>query len=685
MHILPRWIVAASVAVALPLPLIPHDAGAQSGNVVVNMRDVEIADVAQQISRITGRTIILDPAVDGTINVTSATPLSPAAVWELFVSVLRGQGYAVVRTGRAWRVVPQAAAIRQPSSARAGGQIVTRLIRLNRLSPEAAARIFGPLVADFGSIEPVTNPNAIVVTDYSDNVARIASLAQSLDRGGADTTQGFASIEVREGSATDIAAAIESIMGGEEGGPRAVADERSNIVLIRGTTAQIAEARRIVATLDRPSGVAPVVRVIRLRYNDAETITEIIGGLVGGQATANNPVARTLSGLGSGIGDNRLVDGVNPLRETTSAAGGLPTLGETPQIAQALRRDRAIGDSRPAAVGFASETLSIQAAPDLNAIVIRGTPGEVASIETLITELDVRRPQVMIEAAIVEITGDQSEQLGIQLGLGGAADFPVNSGGTSFSNLGLSLRQALGIVGAPAAAALGVDGISGSIGSRGDFAILVQALGQSSRANLLSTPSITTLDNQPAEIVVGQNVPFRTGSFVSQGITTTPFTTIERADVGITLRVVPRIHEGETVRLEVSQEVSSLVGSVSGAADIITNRRSIQTSVLADDGQTIVLGGLISDDRLEVRSKVPVLGDIPIVGNLFRSRRELETRRTLFVFLKPTILRDPAAVADAAAEKYDELRRAEYINGVDQSLLLEPREIRLPAEIDGVY
>ena len=291
----------------------------------------------------------------------------------------------------------------------------------------------------------------------------------------------------------------------------------------------------------------------------------------------------------------------------------------------------------------------------------------------------------MIEAAIVEITGDQSEQLGIQLGLGGAADFPVNSGGTSFSNLGLSLRQALGIVGAPAAAALGVDGISGSIGSRGDFAILVQALGQSSRANLLSTPSITTLDNQPAEIVVGQNVPFRTGSFVSQGITTTPFTTIERADVGITLRVVPRIHEGETVRLEVSQEVSSLVGSVSGAADIITNRRSIQTSVLADDGQTIVLGGLISDDRLEVRSKVPVLGDIPIVGNLFRSRRESETRRTLFVFLKPTILRDPAAVADAAAEKYDELRRAEYINGVDQSLLLEPREIRLPAEIDGVY
>ncbi len=684
---LSRWIFAIALAVAALQPAYAQRAAnAQQGDVIVNMRDVDVADVAQQISRITGRTIILDPSVQGTINVTSATPLSPAGVWQLFVTVLRGQGYAVVRNGRAWRVVPQANAAREPANGSAEGRIVTRLIRLRTLSPEAAARIFKPLVATFGSVEAVTNPNAIVVTDYADNVARIASLANTLDRGGvAAEAPGFATIALGEGAATDVAAAIEAIMGGEEGGPRAVADERSNIVLVRGTRAEIAEARRIARTLDRPNGEPTVVRVIRLRYNDAETITQVVGGLIGGDTQANNPVARTLQSGGGTIGDNRLVDGANPLRETTAAAGGLPTLGNNAAFIQDLR-DRAgsAAGTASSAIGFSSEDLAIQAAPELNAIVIRGTKSRVAMIETLVADLDVRRPQVMIEAAIVEITGDQSEQLGIQLGLGGAADIPVNTGGTSFSNLGISLRQALGFVGAPAAAVVG-EGLNGVIGSRGDFAVLVQALGQSTRANLLSTPSVTTLDNRPAEIVVGQNVPFRTGSFVSQGITTTPFTTIERADVGITLRVVPRIHEGDTVRLEVNQEVSSLTSGVAGAADIVTNRRSIQTTVLADNGQTIVLGGLISDDELETRSQVPVLGDIPILGELFKSRRKSKTRRTLFVFLKPTILRGPADVADISGEKYDRLREAEGALLLDSRLLLEPPQARLPAEIDGIY
>jgi general secretion pathway protein D len=215
--------------------------------------------------------------------------------------------------------------------------------------------------------------------------------------------------------------------------------------------------------------------------------------------------------------------------------------------------------------------------------------------------------------------------------------------------------------------------------------VLVQALGQSTRANLLSTPSLTTLDNQPAEIVVGQNVPFRTGSYATAGNTTTPFTTIERADVGITLRVVPRVHEGDTIRLDVSQEVSSLVGAVTGAADLVTNRRSIQTTVLADNGQTIVLGGLISDDETRTASKVPVLGDLPVLGNLFKSRTEEKSRRTLFVFLRPTILRDTSSVTAAAATKYDRIRNVEANLKDTPSLLLQPPAPRLPVEIDGVY
>ncbi len=682
-----RWPLTLSLAAAISIPTsaqVTPPAPAAAANVTVNMRDVDIADVAQQISRLTGRTIILDPAVKGTVNVSSASPLSPAGVWELFVSVLRGQGFAVVRNGRAWRVVPQANAAREPSSGATTGRIVTRLIRLRNLSPDAAARIFRPIVASFGSIEAVTNPNAIVVTDYVDNVARIEGLAHSLDGGSGGI--GFATITLRYAAAQDVAAAIDGVLGGGQGegasSTRAVADERSNVVLIRGDARAIAEARRIARTLDRPSGSAAVTRVFRLRFNDAEAVTAILRGLMGGEGAASNPVARTL-----GILSTQAAPGASQIRGVTSSSGGLAALTDNPAVrsAQSLPTTLSSPGSGTSANGFATPDLAVQPAPELNAIVVRGSPSAVAGIAPLIAELDVRRPQVMIEAAIVEITGDQSEQLGIQLGLGAAADAVTNSGGTSFSNLGLSLRQALAFIGSPAAAGLANDGATASVGSRGDFGILIQALGQSTRANLLSTPSVTTLDNQPAEIVVGQNVPFRTGSYATDGNTTTPFTTIERADVGITLRVVPRVHDGDTIRLEVNQEVSSLVGSIAGAADLVTNRRSIQTTVLADDGQTIVLGGLISDDQIRTRSQVPVLGDIPIIGELFKSRRESKTRRTLFVFLKPTILRDSASIAAASAEKYDRIRNAENAQQSEPSLLLEPPKARLPNEIDGIY
>jgi general secretion pathway protein D len=249
----------------------------------------------------------------------------------------------------------------------------------------------------------------------------------------------------------------------------------------------------------------------------------------------------------------------------------------------------------------------------------------------------------------------------------------------------VSLSTVLGAIGAPAAVAVLPNGGSASISFGDNFSVLLQAIGQSTRANLLSTPSITTLDNEPAEIVVGQNVPFRTGSFTTDGNSLNPFTTIERQDVGLTLRVVPRIHQGNVVRLEVAQEVSSLVAAVTGAADLITNRRSIQTTVLADDGQTIVLGGLMSDDRSQVKSQVPILGDIPIAGELFKSRRESQVKRTLFVFLKPTVLRDQAAAKAVTDAKYARTRYDEAMLGKHPPLLLEPPRARLPLEISGVY
>ncbi len=321
----------------------------------------------------------------------------------------------------------------------------------------------------------------------------------------------------------------------------------------------------------------------------------------------------------------------------------------------------------------------------MNAIIARGPPAFLAEIDALIAELDVRRPQVLIEAAIVEITGDTAEQLGIQFGVGDTAP----EGGivaSSFSGVGPSLKSILATLGVPASVALASEGLTAGISAGDEFGILIQALAQSSKANLLSTPRLTTLDNQAAEIVVGQNVPFRTGSFATAGNTVNPFTTIEREDVGLTMRVIPQIHQGEVVRLEISQEISSLVNAnVAGAADLITNRRSIQTTVLADNGETIMLGGLITDDRLSSESQVPVLGDIPLMGKLFGSERQSRSKQTLFVYLRPTILRNRADVAQQSQGSFDRVRAAEVEPLNRGSLLFGEQARKLPLEIEGLY
>lgn len=686
MSLFARTALSALVAASLAgTPVMAQNAG-QSGpaDVVVNMRAVDIADVAEQISRITGRTLILDPAVKGTVNVTSAEPLSVDGVWDLFQSVLRVHGFAAVKSGRSWRIIPQASAIRDAGSGgRLSGQdVTTRMIRLQNVSGEQAVRVFRPLVAQFGSVEAMASPNAIIVTDYAENVRRIEQLARALDSGGGGR---FDSITLRYANAKDVAAAIQGVMGDgtATGGPRVVADERSNIVLVRGEPTMVSEARRLAHTIDKPGAGVPVTRMIRLNNGDSESVTEVLQGVLGEQGAVTNPVARASAG-----GRARIT---RQQSNANAQAAGL-SLGSTPATLGGSADAGSFGgtgggsdggDATPK--GFSTPDLTVQPAPELNAIVLRGTPAAIAEVEPLIAQLDVRRPQVLIEAAIVEISGDQAEQLAVQLGIGAAAINRASGGATSFTSPGPSLQQILTAIGAPAAAAVLPNGGSASIRVGDNFSILLQAIGQSTRSNLLSTPSLTTLDNEPAEIVVGQNVPFRTGSFSTDGNTINPFTTIERQDVGLTLRVVPRIHQGNVVRLEVAQEVSSLTNAVSGAADLITNRRSIQTSVLADDGQTIVLGGLISDDRTQTRSQVPILGDIPIAGELFKSRRESHVKRTLFVFLKPTILRDRQAANDVTQAKYARTRYDEAMLGKGPPLLLEPPRARLPVEISGVY
>jgi general secretion pathway protein D len=682
---------AAQINPAPPASLTPAPPAGRADDIVVNMHDIEIAAVAEQISRLTGRTLILDPQVRGTVNVTSATPLSADGVWELFQSVLRVHGFAAVRTGRAWRIVPQAEAVREAPGSSTGQQVTSRLVRLRNVSPETAARVFRPLVAQFGSIEPLTNPNAIVVTDYADNIARIERLAAALDGGRGPS---FESISLSVASAKDVGAALKTLWGEGDTAPRIAIDERSNILLIRGDARAVAEARRMAERMDRPGGATPTTRVFRLRNADAESVTAVLSGLLGAQSQSTNPIAQTLSTSRFGSSINSIGAGNTGTQSTSSlptgsngtslaaasALGSQASSGSLGSMAQSLGSSQSTKGT-----GFSTPDLAVQSAPELNAIVVRGTPAALAQIQPLIDQLDVRRPQVMIEAAIVEVTADTAEALGVQFGLGNGLP-GVDGAVSSFANIGTPITSILTTLGTPIGTLASASGFSGAISSGDTFQLLVQALGSSTKANLLSTPSVTTLDNQAAEIVVGQNVPFRTGSYTSEtGGTITPFTTIERKDVGLTLRIIPRVHEGDVVRLDVSQEVSSLVGAVTGAADLVTNRRSIQTTVLADDGQTIVLGGLISDDRTNTKNQVPVLGDIPVVGNLFKSRQLQQTKRTLFVFLRPTILRNATQVATASTAKYARVRSAEAQLDDRSSLLLDPPKARLVVELSGIY
>ncbi len=681
---------AAALGASLSLLLSPVAAQRPStpaADVVVNMQGVEIAAVAEQISRITGRTLILDPAVKGVVTVTSAEPLTPGGVWDLFLSVLRAHGFVAVNSGRVWRIVPQANAAREAGAAAGSQAVVTRMIRLRNVPSEAAARVLKPLVAQFGAVEAISSPNAVVVTDYADNVGRIEALARALDSG---SGAGVESARLQHGTAGDIAATLQDTLGeaNNANGFRAVADERSNVVLIRGESHLIAEALRLVRVLDQPGGAAPVTRMFRLSHADSESVTEVLRGLLGdGSGGVTNPVARSLS-RGRLGGRSREARSDTAPANTPEGIEAVPVTAEA-GVAASTGTLRPAGDAaaQPQSPrGFSTPDLTIQPAPEINAIVVRGAPSAIASIEPLIADLDVRRPQVLIEAAIVEINADDAEALGVQLGIGAAALRQQAGAATSFTNQGLPLSQILGTLGVPAAGRTMPDGLSGNFRIVDEFSVLVQALGQSTKANLLSTPSLTTLDNEEAEIVVGQNVPFRTGSFATDGNSLNPFTTIEREDVGITLRVLPRIHDGEVVQLQVAQEVSSLASAtVSGAADLITNRRSIQTTVLADNGGTIVLGGLITDDRSSVRNKVPGLGDIPVLGQLFRSNREQQIKRTLFVFLRPTILRDRADASRATDERYDRLRQAEAGLTERRSLLLQPPGARLTVDLPGIY
>ncbi len=457
--------------------------------------------------------------------------------------------------------------------------------------------------------------NALIVSDHASNIARIEQIVRELD---SPSKYEVEVIQLQEAWVGDMVTLLQELAPeelGRAGGENAArkysvtADERSNRLILRGDETFRDKMRGLILQLDQPSASGGTTKVIRLRHADAKTLTEILKGVMG-----------------------------EVVKE--SSAGG----------------------SSGGSTGNPGSSFSVFADEGLNALVVRGDPSLMQEAEQIVAQLDVRRAQVMIEAAIVEISDELGDQLGVQLAAGdeSAGSFPV---------LGTNLTSGQGMVGLNSVigALVGdtipqlAGGLTVGAGQRDEdgvtWGLLIQALSSSSAANLLSTPSIITLDNQESEIIVGQNVPFRTGqSTVTGDGTTNPFTTIERRDVGLSLKVTPTISADGLVRLVVEQTTEDIsTTSVDGASDLITNKREIKTTVLADDGETVVLGGLIKDDYQVSKSKVPLLGDIPVLGRLFSSESETRVKRNLLVFLRPTIMLGKADAVAATTEKFNRL------------------------------
>ena len=643
-----RHIAAFALAVLL---MLPAPVRAQE-TFVINLRDADISLLVEQISEITGRTLVLDPGLVGEVTVVSAEALDKEGVWSLFQSILRVRGFVAVQAGSIWQVIPEAEA-RTASGPNLGEEViagsqdfVTEMLRLNRLPSAEAVRVLRPLVAESGYIEAVEDPNGVVITDTRANVDRIMAIARSFD---GDALVRSEVLRFRSADAVTVGSAILEVLGQAGTGARLSVDAGSNLLLVRGTPEDIAEIRSLAIAMDvaprKDPREAVATTVFNLQYGDAQIIADIIKGTVGDATDITNAVAADVGAQSA---------------EVTSDGQFVPL-------------NRVV----------APDAVNITASVETNSIVVRGTAAQVQEVGQLVHALDVRRPQVMIEAAIVEVSGEVAERLGVQLGLGPN----VPNGAIAASNFsnggGVSLGSVLAAVGVPAGSALSTGLTLGAGGN--DFGILVQALSQSTSARLLSTPSVTTLDNEPATIVVGQNVPFRTGSFATDGNTATPFTTIERRDVGITMNVVPRITAGGVVQLVIEQEISSLTNAnVEGAADLVTNRRVINTTVMADNRGTVVLGGLITDDRINGSSKVPGLGDLPVVGELFKSRNARNTQRTLFVFLRPTILRSREDITEASSRRFNRLKAAD-VTQQPRTILKKQEVQQLPLEIQGLY
>jgi len=640
------------------------EAATAAGNfVTLNFRDADIDSVIGAFGHLLERTFVIDPRVRGKMTLETPRPVSREQAYRLLQSALRSQGFAVVDTGTLTKVVPEADAKLQStpvsvgrSAAASGDQVVTQIFRLNYESASNLVPVLRPLISPNNTVVAYPNNNSLVVTDYAANVERIARIIATLD---SPSTREVEVIPVQYAIATDIAVAVQRLLEQPGGAGAAVdpgqrivvmADPRTNAILLRAASpAKIGLAKSLIARLDQPSARPGNINVVYLRNAEAVKLAQTLQGVLGGEggSSASQQGASLLQRA-----PPRLVQEGAPgqLGAMQPGEGGASAPLQATQV-------------QPVTVQAGGAIIA--ADPSTNSLIITAPEPVYRNLRAVIDKLDARRAQVFIESLIVEISAEKAAELGVQWQFLGSPQGSTRViGGTNLPARGTGaniLDAAANIASVGTGLNLGV--VRGTINVPGvgeilNLGFLARALESGADANILATPNLLTLDNEEARIIIGQNVPFITGQFTATGTggaSVNPFQTIERRDVGTTLRVRPQVSESGTVRLQIFQEVSS-VQDTRLAAGIITNRRAIESNVLVDDGQIIVLGGLIEERIDGAAEKVPGLGDVPVVGQLFRYDSRKRVKTNLLVFLRPIVIRDADDAYSVTADRYDYIR-----------------------------
>ncbi|ALH79443.1 type II secretion system secretin GspD [Sphingopyxis macrogoltabida] len=666
------------LSLMLAAALVSATPGPALAQYTLNVRDADIRAFIQDAARITGRTFVIDGRVNGKVSVVTDRPLSRSEYFEIFLSTLRSNGLvAVPGPNGSYRVQPIDGAAAQPGRIGSGGaaqnQFVTEIIRLRHIDAVSAVETLRPLVSPQGSLTANRNANSLVVADFADNIRRIRALASSIDRD-SSTSQ---IVTLKNAGAREIAAALQALVpAAGEGAQSPVAIvpiDSSNAIALRGDQAMVARFVQMANDLDAKAAGGTELRVYWLEHANAETLLPTLQQLIGG---GSDPAQKA---------------GLPPASSSSSSSG---SAGAAPAVAT---------NSAPTSVSGAGGSISTRGPAIVtryegaNAIIVAANSEVQRMLGELIRQLDSRREQVLVEAIVVEIGDDAAKRLGVQFLLGGknipfvatnysnaqpniftlggayaanrlSQETTTVNGNTTVtqtnSALGSSLQEA-------AAASLlqatgGFAGFAGDIGKNTIFGAIINAVKSDTTSNLLATPHIVTLDNQAAKFLVGQEVPITTGEALSDNFDNA-FRTVQREEVGIKLEVTPQVNGAGEVKLFLRQEVSSVAGPVSSRnSDLILNKRSFETVLTVDDGEILAIGGLLNDDERKTIERIPLLSDIPLIGELFKSRSRSRSKTNLMVFIRPTVLRNREDNAALTARRYGYVRNFQLQRNPDQ-------------------